>query len=192
MTWVLWISCERTIHKPNPWNLFDSVSRSGNYFGPAFFSSIFWRHSYRGVEYVSQNTYIVCCAFVCCGHYGDVIMGTMASQITSLTIVYSTLYSGADQRKHQSSASLDFVGPVNSSHKWPVTPIMFPFDDVILFMLSSLGIQVTYLSIFFRVVPQTLGRLLFWLRNNPKRYFYFSISLKIFPQSPINNRSVLV
>ena len=36
-------------------------------------------------------------------------MGTMSSQITSLTIVYSTVYSGADQRKHQSSASLAFV-----------------------------------------------------------------------------------
>ena len=33
-------------------------------------------------------------------------MGTMASQITSLTIIYSTIYSGADQRKHQSSALL--------------------------------------------------------------------------------------
>ena len=33
-------------------------------------------------------------------------MNAMASQITSLTIVYSTVYSGADQRKHQSSASL--------------------------------------------------------------------------------------
>ena len=51
---------------------------------------------------------------------------TVTSQITSLTIVYSTVYSGADQRKHQSSASLAFVrgihrGPVNSPHKWPVT-----------------------------------------------------------------------
>ena len=42
-------------------------------------------------------------------HYGDVIMGAIASQITSLTIVYSTVYSDADQRKHQSSASLAFV-----------------------------------------------------------------------------------
>ena len=42
-------------------------------------------------------------------HYSDIIMGTMASQITSLTIVYSTVYSGADQRKHQSSALLAFV-----------------------------------------------------------------------------------
>ena len=63
--------------------------------------------------------------------------GTMACQITSLTIVYSTVYSGADQRKHQSSASLSFVrvihrGSVNSPHKWPVTRKMFPFDDVII------------------------------------------------------------
>ena len=42
-------------------------------------------------------------------HYGDVIMGAIASQITSLTIVYSTVYSDADQRKHQSAASLAFV-----------------------------------------------------------------------------------
>ena len=39
-------------------------------------------------------------------HYSDVIMGTMASQITSVRDVYSTVYLGADQRKHQSSASL--------------------------------------------------------------------------------------
>ena len=70
-------------------------------------------------------------------HYGEVIMGAMASQITSLTIVYSTIYSDADQRKHQSSASLAFVrgihrSPVNSPHKWPVTRKMFPFADVIM------------------------------------------------------------
>ena len=59
-------------------------------------------------------------------HYGDVIMSAMVSQITSLTIVYSIICSGADQRKHQSSASLALVrgihrGPVNSLHKGPVT-----------------------------------------------------------------------
>ena len=42
-------------------------------------------------------------------HYCDVIMGAMASKITSLTIVYLTVHSGADQRKHQNSASLAFV-----------------------------------------------------------------------------------
>ena len=70
-------------------------------------------------------------------HYHDVIMGVIASQITSLTIVYSTVYSDAVQRKHQSSASLAFVWgihrePVNSPHKWPATRKMFPFDDVIM------------------------------------------------------------
>ena len=64
-------------------------------------------------------------------------MGTMASQITSFTFAYSVVYSGGDQRKHQSSAALAFVcgihrGPVNSPHKWPVTQKMFPFDDVIM------------------------------------------------------------
>ena len=72
-----------------------------------------------------------------CGHYCDVIMGAMASQITSPTIVCSNVYSGADQRKHQSSASLAFVRgihrwPVNSPPKWPVTLKMFPFGDVIM------------------------------------------------------------
>ena len=69
-------------------------------------------------------------------HYSEVIM-VAASQITSLTIVFSIVYSDTDQRKHQSSASLAFVGeihrgPVNSLHKWPVTWKMFPFDDVIM------------------------------------------------------------
>ena len=79
-------------------------------------------------------------------HYGDVIMGTMASKIiTSLVIVYSTVYSGADQRKQQSSASLVFVrgihrGPMNSPHKWPVKRKMFPFDDVIMYCDMTVGI----------------------------------------------------
>ena len=64
-------------------------------------------------------------------------MSKMASQITSLTIVYSTVYSGVDQRKHQSSTSLAFVRgihrwPMNSPHKGPVTRKMFPFDDVVM------------------------------------------------------------
>ena len=59
-------------------------------------------------------------------HCSDVIMSAMASQITSLTIVYSTVFSGPDQRKRQSSVSLAFVRrihqwPVNSPHKGPVT-----------------------------------------------------------------------
>ena len=83
-------------------------------------------------------------------NYIDVIMSPMASQITSLTIVYSTVYSGADQRKHQSSASLAFVRgihrwPVNSPHKGPVTRKMFPFDDVIMLHLD-LSLSLPHIS----------------------------------------------
>ena len=65
-------------------------------------------------------------------------MSKMASQITNLTIVYLTVYSGTDE-KSQSSASLAFVRgihrwPVNSPHKGPVTRKMFPIDDVIVFV----------------------------------------------------------
>ena len=82
-------------------------------------------------------------------HYDDVIMSEIASQITSLTIVYSTVHSGADQSKHQSSASLAFVWeihrwPVNFPHKWPVTRKVFPFDDVI---MNSIEVR-TWISIY--------------------------------------------
>ena len=64
-------------------------------------------------------------------------MSTMASQINSLVVVYWTVYSGADQRKHQIPASLALVRgiqrwPVNFPHKWPETRKMFPFDDAII------------------------------------------------------------
>ena len=76
-------------------------------------------------------------------------MGAIASQITSLMIVYSIVCSDADQRKDQSSPSLAFVpgihrGPVNSPHKWPVMRKMFPFDDVI--MRSFWREEKTHLS----------------------------------------------
>ena len=63
-------------------------------------------------------------------------MGSIASQITSITIVYSSVYSGADQRKHQSPASLAFARgihrwPVNSPHKGPVTRKMSSWQHVI-------------------------------------------------------------
>ena len=67
-------------------------------------------------------------------------MSAIASQITSIAIVYSIVYSGTDQRKHQSCASLAVVRgihrwPVNSPRKVPVTGKMFPFDDVILYFV---------------------------------------------------------
>ena len=94
---------------------------------------------------VIYHKFILCCReiisfisiWVVIGHYDDVIMTMLASQITSLMDVYSIVYSGVNQRIHQSSASLAFVreihrGPVNFPHKWPVTRKMFPFDDVIM------------------------------------------------------------
>ena len=71
-------------------------------------------------------------------HYDGVIMGTMASLITSLTIVYSTVYSGTDQRKHRSSTSLAFVCGEFTGDRWiprlkrPVARNMFPFEDAIM------------------------------------------------------------
>ena len=64
-------------------------------------------------------------------------MKSLASQITSVTIIYSTVYSGADQKKHQNSALLAFVreirwSSVNSPQKRPVTRKKFPFDDIIM------------------------------------------------------------
>ena len=89
-------------------------------------------------------------------------MGAIASQITSLTIVYSIVYSDADQRKHQSSAPLAFVrgihrGPVNSPHKWPVTRKMFPFDDVI--MKDYRHPQAIHSSTFIEINSTTIARL---------------------------------
>ena len=91
---------------------------------------VFERCYWKGVK----RSFDLC--YYCVGHYDDVIMGAVSSQITSLTMVYSIVYSGTDQRKHQSSASLASVqgihrGPVNSAHKGPVTRKVFPFDDVI-------------------------------------------------------------
>ena len=84
-------------------------------------------------------------------------MGAIASQITSLPIVHPTVYSGGDQRKHQSSPSLVFVRgihrwPVNSPHKGPVTRKMFPFDDVIMVMVC-MGAHTS-----FRITSMSLGQ----------------------------------
>ena len=90
--------------------------------------------------HISTSVEIAFCSHIGCSvvfHYDDVIMSAIASQVTSLTIVYSAVYPGADQSKHQSSASLAFVWgihrrSVNSPHKWPVTRKLLPFDDVIM------------------------------------------------------------
>ena len=63
--------------------------------------AILSRPQYQGISGVIAKTVQI--------HYNDVRMTTMASQITSLVVGYSAVFSGADQRKHQSSASLAFV-----------------------------------------------------------------------------------
>ena len=99
------------------------------------------RHWKEWIQVLSNNHYPCSCFekwnVLSVIQYSYVIMGSIASQITSLTIFNSIVYSDADQRKHQSSASLAFVWgihrwPVNSPHKWPVTRKMLPFDDVIM------------------------------------------------------------
>ena len=71
------------------------------------------------------------------GYYSDAIMNALAALINGVPIVYTTVCSGADDRKHQSSASLAFVWgihwwPVNSSHKRWVTQKRFLSDNVIM------------------------------------------------------------
>ena len=80
-----------------------------------------------------------------------------SDQRDGLTIVYSTVYSGADHRKHQSSASLAFVReihrwPVNSPHKGPVTWKMSPFDDV---TMESWLRDCTVFVVDFRTILNT-------------------------------------
>ena len=82
-------------------------------------------------------------------HYSDVLMGTMASLIIGVPIIYSTVCLGADQRKHQSSASLAFVREIHrwqviSPEKGPVTRKKFSFDGTIMIIVA--------LSIFFVIV----------------------------------------
>ena len=93
-------------------------------------------------------------------HYNNVIMGTIASQITSLTIVYSTNYS---------DASLAFVrgihqGPVNSPYKWPVTRKMFPFHDVI--MIHTIYIPHRLPQYYTVKTTQYIVRLLAWAESH--------------------------
>ena len=72
---------------------------------------------------------------------GFIMVISMVSQNTSVTIVCATVYSGADERKHQISGSLAYVWGIHSERwiprtKGPVTWKMFPFDDVIMCILA--------------------------------------------------------
>ena len=85
---------------------------------------VFFRRTRFLITFIVTSCIVVSMWCVCKSfflHYIDVIMTTMASQITSLTVVYSTVYSDADQRKHQSSASLAFVWGIHRDRWIPRT-----------------------------------------------------------------------
>ena len=113
-------------------------------------------------------------------HYNDVIMSAMMSHITSLSIVYSTVYSGTDQRKHQSPASLAFVRgihrwPGNSPRKGPVTRKMFPFDDVIMKWHEEHFLQWWYAN-FDRMFYSALCMVFNWCKAIIYACFHFEMN----------------
>ena len=96
----------------------NKVSNSVKWISPKYYSKPVNRSYTNRSDYGITLTEEPFCAIEGgCSHYCDAIMISIASQITSLTIVYSCVYSGVDKRKHQSSASLAFVCGI---HRWPV------------------------------------------------------------------------
>ena len=115
-------------------------------------------------------------------HYGDIIMRTMASQITSLSIVCPSVCSGADQRKHQNSTSLAFVGgihlwPVNSLHKGPVTQKILSFDDVIMIISRD----NRWARVFYRMQELRWNMIkTIWQLNARLMWLFLSIYLVVY------------
>ena len=130
-------------------------------------------------------------------HYIGVTMTTVASQITSLTAVYSIVYWGADERKHQKLRVAGLCtgnspGPVNSPHKGPVTRKMVPFHDFIMTKLAIWSFSAFDRYSFVRVIPICLALILFqdialsllefpWRRNTNFIYVYTSNRFIVFP-----------
>ena len=117
---------------------------------------VIWKCLFHTGSYLNVDRLLFLRTLTGVKHHNDVIINAMASQITSL--VYLTVYSGADQRKHQSVAPLAFVrgihrSPVNSPHKGTVTRKLFPFDDVIMLTFirviiwRSLGLVLEQVSL---------------------------------------------
>ena len=123
-------------------------------------SSVYMRHIWFQPHLIECKCYATLAylrCYSCCKYSSFSMQIKKKTQITSLAIVYSNVYSGADQRKHQSPTSLAFVteihrSPVNSPHKWPVTRKMFPFDDVIM-SYKSLVTQLLAAIISLLIIP---------------------------------------
>ena len=140
---ILFVTHDFSAYGNPAWDTTDGQTPSGT-----ITSTVTWRNVINGRAMYQRIWSLLINDFILWNgwhYFSDVIMSTMASKITSFTIVYSTVYSGANHRKHQSSASLDFVrgihqGPVNSPRKGPVTWKMFPFDDVIVMIMGNFEI----------------------------------------------------
>ena len=96
-----------------------------------------FRSWWKSIRYHVLDTLIILIEFwkkIMTWHYTDVIMGAMASQITSLTIVYSTVFQTEIKENITASRHWPLCGEFTGwiPHKWPVTRKMFPFDDVIM------------------------------------------------------------
>ena len=119
-------------------------------------------------------------------HYSDVIISGVASQITGVSVAYSTVCSGVDQRNHRRSASRAFMrgihrSSVNSPPKGPVARRMFQSDIVTMVVSHFVSFQVvicqTLLSLpiaqFWMRYVSVLGALclfiwFFYIQNQPK------------------------
>ena len=119
-----------------------------------------------------------------------VIISAMVSQISSITIVYSTVYS---RRRSKEISKLKALRhwplwgeihrwPVNFPHKGPVTRKKFPFDDVIMHACI--------------VSTCILGCVCDWIGNTTKFYGNFCIDIQccwnVIRPSIIRNRSLCV
>ena len=109
-------------------------------------------------------------------------MSVIASQITSLTTAYSAVYSGPNQEKHQSSASLAFVRgihrwPVNSPHKGSVKRKIFPFNDVIMTYMTRVHYIAEKGAPFSKSIYATAAKILQPMHVLPFKMHYFIFHL---------------
>ena len=122
-------------------------------------------------------------------HCNGVIMTSMASQITSLTVVYSTGCLFGRRSKKTSKLRVTGLcvgnspGPVNSPHKWPVTRKMFPFDDVIMRQILYLLHQLLHMAAHSQTFMRT-DCIPWKIEENPIISFYF-------PQNFISHHSYI-
>ena len=124
-------------------------------------------------------------------------MSAMVSETTGVPMVCTTVYSVADQRNHQSSASLAFVRrihrwPVNSPHKGLViTRKMFPFDDVIMLLRKIFdgGVQLRF-SIGYPWLRKIWSKTHPWLRRISWLWAHSGVILRNFSANILLLRSI--